>query len=134
MLTRERVLARLSSWFGLLALLLACVGLYGVMSYEVGRRVRDIGIRIALGAHPSAVQRQMLRRTAGLASLGILVGLAAAIVTTRVLSTLLYGVTPRDPVTLAGAAALLAVTCLLAGYLPARRAARVDPVAALRAD
>jgi predicted permease len=131
-LVREHVLAALSTWFGVLALVLACVGLYGVLAYDVARRRRELGIRIALGAQPTRLLRQVLRQASALAVVGIVVGLAVAWAATQVLSSLLFGLSPGDPLTLAFAALLLATTALIAGYLPARRAARVDPLAALR--
>jgi ABC-type antimicrobial peptide transport system permease subunit len=133
-LVRERVLATLSSAFGLLALLLAGVGLYGVMSYTVARRRREIGIRLALGAARSSVLWRVLRETAALSAIGIAIGLAAAIAASRVVSTFLFGLTPRDPATFAGAATILFLTALAAGYVPARRAAAVDPMHAIRTD
>jgi len=133
-LVRERVLATLSAAFGLLALLLAAVGLYGVMSYTVARRSREIGIRLALGAARSGVLWQVLRETAVLSCTGIAIGLAGALAAARVVSTFLFGLTPRDPVTLAGTAAILLLTTIVAGYLPARRAAGVDPSRALRTE
>jgi predicted permease len=134
MLVRERVLATLSSWFGLLAILLACIGLYGTMSYDVSRRRRDIGIRLALGATPAEALRLVLRQAALVAAAGIAIGLGAVFGATRFLSGLLFGLSERDPATLGAAAAVLAATALASGYLPARRAAHVDPAAALRAE
>jgi predicted permease len=133
-LIRERLLAKLSSGFGLLALLLAFVGLYGVMSYRVARRVREIGIRVALGATRGVVLRHVLRETLGVAVAGLVIGLTTALVTTKVVSAFLFELSPRDPAMFAVVAALLLVTALVAGYLPARRAAGVDPVRALKAE
>jgi predicted permease len=133
-LVRERLLASLSSGFGLLSLLLAFVGLYGVMSYRVARRVREIGIRMALGATNSAVLRRVLREALGVASTGIAIGLVAALATTKVVSAFLFGLSARDPVMFAVVAALLFATALVAGLIPARRAARVDPMWALRSE
>ena len=133
-LVRERVLATLSTGFGLVALLLAAVGLYGVMSYTVTRRRREIGIRLALGAARSWVLWQVLRETALLSCAGIAIGLAGALAAARLIATFLFGLTPRDPLTLVATAAILLVTTLVAGYLPARRAASVDPSRALRSE
>ena len=133
-LVPERVLATLSSGFGLLALLLACVGLYGVMSYGVARRAREIGIRIALGAQRSMVLWQMIRETLGVCAAGVAIGLLAALAATRIVSTFLFGLSPRDPLTLLTATAVLVATALVAGYLPARRAASTDPARALRTE
>jgi predicted permease len=133
-LVRERLLALLSSAFGVLALVLSCIGLYGVVSYDVARRVRDLGIRLALGAQRRDVVRQVIGGALTMSSVGVLSGLLAAFVATRLLSSLLFGITARDPLTLASAAALLVVTTLLASYLPARRASSVDPIAVLRAE
>ena len=133
-LIRERVLATLSTWFGVLALALACVGLYGVMSYEVQRRRRDIGVQLALGAQPVQVLGHVFRQVLALTAAGIAMGLATAVGTTRLLSGLLFGLSARDPLTLTAAAGLLGLTALLAGYFPARRAARVDPAVALRTE
>jgi predicted permease len=133
-LVRERLLASLSSGFGLLALLLAFVGLYGVMSYRVARRVREIGIRVALGATQARVVKHVLREAVGVAGAGIAIGLVAALATTKVVASFLFGLSPRDPAMFALVAGLLIATALIAGYLPARRAARVDPMRAFRAE
>jgi ABC-type antimicrobial peptide transport system permease subunit len=131
-LVQERLLAQLSSFFGLLALLLACVGLYGVMSYDVARRTHEIGIRMALGAQRRDVVGVVLRETMLLVVIGVITGLSAALATTRLITSLLYGLTPNDPLTIGLAGLLLLAVAAMAGYLPARRAARVDPMEALR--
>ncbi len=129
---QERLFARLSSFFGLLALTLACVGLCGMMSYAVARRTNEIGIRMALGAERAKIVRMVLSESMALAGLGMIVGVPAALAASRLLVSALYGVKPTDPLTIAVATAALAVVVLLAGYLPARRASRVDPMVALR--
>jgi len=116
------------------ALLLAAVGLYGVVSYIVGRRTREIGIRIAIGARPRDVSAEVIRRSLGLVAGGLAIGLVLAFSTTRLLRGLLYGVEPTHPVTFLVAAGTLASIAVVASWIPARRAARVDPVEALRAD
>jgi putative ABC transport system permease protein len=118
--------------FAVLALLLAAVGIYGVMSYVVSSRTNEIGIRMALGAQPREIWRLVVSRAAALALVGILIGVAGALALTRLLGTLLYAVKPADPATFAAVAALLALISLLACYVPARRAMRVDPMVALR--
>jgi putative ABC transport system permease protein len=118
--------------FATLALVLGAIGVYGVLSYDVTRRVREIGIRMALGAERGSVLRMIVGRAFVLAAIGVLAGGAGALALTRTLSTLLYGVTPHDPTTFAAAAAVLTVVALAAAALPAWRAARVDPAAALR--
>ncbi|MCI0389066.1 MAG: ABC transporter permease [Acidobacteria bacterium] len=128
----ERLLAKLSGFFSLLALLLACVGLYGVMSYDVARRTHEIGIRMALGAQRRDVAGLVMRETMLLVVIGIIIGLTGALATTRLITSLLYGLKPNDPLTIALASLLLLTVAALAGYLPARRAARVDPMVALR--
>jgi hypothetical protein len=132
--TQERSLAILSVFFGALALLLAGVGLYGVMSYAVTRRQPEMAVRIAVGASYGAVVRLILQRAAAIAAIGIAVGLVAVVPLTLVLRSLLFGVAPRDPLTLAGAAAVLAMTALVAAFSPAHRAANTNPTAALRAQ
>jgi ABC-type antimicrobial peptide transport system permease subunit len=133
-LVQERFLAQLGSAFSLFALLLACIGLYGVMSYAVTRRTNEIGIRMALGARGADVVRLVMKETMLLVVVGVTIGLAAALTTTRLISTLLYGLTSNDPLTVVVASSLLLMVAALAGYLPARRAARVDPMVALRCD
>src|SRR4030095_15424458 len=119
--------------FGLLGLLLASVGLYGVMTWIGKRRKREVGIRMALGAQPNDVLRLVLRQGMILTGGGLLIGLVAAFAATRVLDTQhLYGVKPTDALTFAGGALVLTVVSLLACYIPARRATRVDPLKALR--
>ena len=133
-LTRERLLATLSSFFGALALLLAMIGLYGVMSYNVARRRNEIGIRMALGAERSSVLRMVFGEVGLLAGVGLGVGIIVALSAARLVSVFLYGLTPTDPLTLLLAAAVLAVVAAFAGYLPARRASRLDPLSALREE
>jgi predicted permease len=131
-LVRERLLASLSGFFGGLALLLATVGLYGVMSYNVARRRNEIGIRMALGAEHSRVLRMVLREVAILIGTGLAIGLGAAIGATRLIASFLYGTKANDPWTLTLAVAVLALVAAVAGFLPARSAARLDPMSALR--
>jgi predicted permease len=131
-LMAERLVALLCTAFGVLAALLAAVGLYGVTAYSVGRRTREIGIRMALGARRRAVLGLVLREIAWLAGAGILAGLPLALGLTRLAKTFLYGLEPHDPVSLALAALLMAGVAFLAGWAPAWRAARVDPLVALR--
>jgi predicted permease len=133
-LVRERALTWLSTAFAALALVLACVGLYGVMSYTMARRVREIGIRIALGASRAMVLRRVLRDAFILALAGVVIGSAGAFFITNVVSTFLFGVSARDPLTLVAAGIILIATMMMAAYIPARRAAHVDPVQALRAE
>ena len=132
LLTQERVIARLASFFGVLALLLACVGLYGLLSYEVARRTREIGIRMSLGAERRDVTRLIIARGIRLTVLGLALGAAIGLGLTRVLASLLYGVKPADVPTYLFVAVLLAAVALAASYIPAWRAAKVDPMVALR--
>jgi predicted permease len=120
--------------FASLALVLACVGIYGVISYLVGQRTHEIGVRVALGAQQSDVLKLVLGHGAKMALLGVAVGLLAALALTRLMSNQLFGVSPHDPLTFAAVATLLMLVALAACYLPARRATRVDPIIALRHD
>jgi putative ABC transport system permease protein len=120
--------------FGVVALTLAAIGIYGIMAYAVKRRTREIGIRIALGGAPRDVLRLVVSQGMRLAGMGLLLGLAAALAATRLMEKLLFGVRPNDPVTFIGIGILLTVVALVASWLPARRAVRTDPTTALRAD
>lgn len=131
-LARERLIAKLSGFFSLLALALECVGLYGTMSYAVARRTNEIGIRMALGAQRTNVLWVVLRESLLLVAIGVGCGIPIALWAQRFLVSLLFGLKPADPSTIVSATALLALVVLLAAYLPARRASRVDPLVALR--
>jgi predicted permease len=131
-LTQERLVATLSGFFGVLALLLAALGLYGVTAYAVSRRRAEIGLRMALGAAPSGVVSMVLRRVSLLVGLGILGGLAASLWAATFVTPLLYGLQPRDPITLTLAALVLGAIGALAGWIPAMRASRIDPARVLR--
>src|SRR5262245_21633721 len=133
-LVQERLLATLSSIFGLLALVLACIGLYGVMSYDVARRTREIGIRMALGANARQILRLALGETLWLVGIGAVIGLGATWAATRWVASLLFGLQPHDPLTIGLVVLLLLAVSAVAGYLPARRASGVDPMVALRRD
>jgi len=128
----ERMVAALSVAFGALATLLAAIGLYGVMSYTVARRTREIGIRMALGAERSSVMWLVLKEVALMVGIGVAVGLPLAIALSRLVQSQLFDLSAHDPAALVASAALLAMVALAAGYLPARRATRVDPMSALR--
>jgi predicted permease len=132
--SQERLIAMVSSFFGLFALLLAALGLYGVMAYAVTRRTREIGIRLALGAQTASVRRLVMRETLLLALIGIAIGLPAALFSSRLTEGLLFELKPTDPLTITLATLLLLSIAALAGYLPARRATRVDPLIALRCE
>jgi len=131
---QEKLLAKLAGFFGALALLLASVGLYGVMAYSVARRTNEIGIRMALGARPGSVLRMVLGESLIVVALGLVVGIPAALACGRLVSSQLYGLEANDPLTIALAAAALLAVALAAVYLPARRAALLDPLAALRQE
>ena len=129
---QERILADLTASFGILALTLACIGIYGIMAYTVARRTNEIGIRLALGAQARQILVMVLGETSGLAIIGVASGLGAALLLTRFLDSMLFGLKPNDPATLVSAALLLFAAALLAGFIPARRASRVQPMQALR--
>ncbi|HEX5070046.1 MAG TPA: FtsX-like permease family protein, partial [Vicinamibacterales bacterium] len=131
-LNREMVFARLCTAFAVLALLIACVGLYGTMSYHVARRTSEIGVRMTLGAPRRAVLWMVLRQVIAIAAGGLLIGIPAALLSSTLIASFLYGVEPRDPATLWLAAMSLLTAAALAGFLPARQASRIDPVIALR--
>jgi ABC-type antimicrobial peptide transport system permease subunit len=133
-INREMTFARLCTAFAVLALAIACVGLYRAVSYNVARRTSEIGIRIALGAQRGGVVKMVLREVAVLTAIGLSAGLAVALATTRFIGSLLYGLKPRDPTTLALAVVILSSAAFVAGYVPARRASRIDPMTALRID
>ncbi|HMO66778.1 MAG TPA: FtsX-like permease family protein, partial [Verrucomicrobiota bacterium] len=133
-LALQRMAATLLGGFGVLALLLAALGIYGVLAYSVSRRTREIGVRMALGAQLGDVLRLVVGQGLGLAAVGMGIGLAGAFGATRLLRSFLHGVQPLDPVTFAGVLVLLAAVVLAACWLPGRRAARVDPLVALRTE
>jgi len=125
-------MATLSNFFGLLALLLACIGLYGILSYGVASRTNEIGIRMALGAQRRDVFWLVLREALLLVGAGVVLGLPVIVGVTRLAASLLFGLTPTDPISLIFAVLLMLAVAMLAGYLPSRRATRVDPLVALR--
>ncbi len=124
----------LSAFFAALALLLASIGLYGLMSYTVTRRTREIGIRVAVGAQRQNVLWLVLRETLTLALLGIAIGIPSALAATRLIAKMLFGLSPTDVPTITVVSLLLLLVALFAGYLPARRASAIDPIVALRAE
>ena len=133
-ISQEQLFARLAAFLALVAALLAGIGLYGLLAYTVATRVPEIGLRMALGAARGRMQWMVLRESLVLAGLGVAAGVPLALFGTRILAAMLFGLPPRDPVTLGGAAVGMFLLAVLAGYLPARRASRVDPLVALRAE
>jgi predicted permease len=133
-LTQPRMSAYLMSVFGIAALLLAAIGLYGLMASLVRERTREIGVRMALGATPERLRREVLLHALGVAGTGAVVGLAAALLTSKLLTALMFEVSPTDPLALAGACGVLLIVILIAAYGPAHRATKVDPAIALRSD
>jgi ABC-type antimicrobial peptide transport system permease subunit len=130
----ERMMATLGGFFGLLALIVACLGIFGILVFQVSRRINEIGVRMALGATRPDILALVLREAALLLVPGCLLGALAAVGLSRFASSFLFEVAPTDPAAFAIATLTLALSTLAAGYLPARRAARVDPMAALRCD
>jgi len=133
-LVMERLVAELAAFFGAIALFMAAIGLYGVMSYSMSRRTSEIGIRMALGASGTGVIRMVFSETLGLVALGTAIGLPCAIVIARMLKARLFGLTAADPVSMAFAILVVLMAAVLAGYVPARRASRIDPMLALRCE
>jgi ABC-type antimicrobial peptide transport system permease subunit len=130
--SRERFNMWLMAVFGVSALLLAAIGIYGLMSYSVEQRTQEIGIRLALGANASQVKNMVVAQGMRFAVVGVVVGMASALALTRLIASVLYGVDARDPAAFAAAPAILTLVALLAAWIPARRASRVDPIEALR--
>jgi ABC-type antimicrobial peptide transport system permease subunit len=131
-LVQERLVAMLGCFFGSAAVVLVCLGLYGVISFMTARRTSEIGIRLALGATPASVFRMVLRKSAVLVLAGVAVGVPITLAATRLISSKLFGVASNDPITIAGAGLLMLAVAALAGFVPARRASNVDPTVALR--
>ena len=131
-ISQEITFARLCSGFAILALVIACVGLYGTVSYNVARRTGEIGIRMALGAQRGGVVWMVLREVCVLAAVGLAIGVPAALGASKLVETFLFGMKPNDPLALTLAVVILLVAAMLAGYVPARKAARIDPMVALR--
>jgi ABC-type antimicrobial peptide transport system permease subunit len=130
--TNERMFADVTGGFGLLALVLACIGIYGIMAYSVSRRTNEIGIRMALGAQRARVVRMVLGEASWMVLMGVVAGVAGALALGRLVASMLYGLKAWDPATFVSASALLILVALAASSIPARRAAGVDPMRALR--
>jgi ABC-type antimicrobial peptide transport system permease subunit len=130
----QRLIARLSAFFGLLAAFLVCIGIYGLLSYAVARRTSEIGVRMALGARRSNVLWLILREILVLVAIGIAIGVPVALEGNHLVAKLLYGLSPADPASLFAAIGMLVVIAVLAGYLPARKASLVEPTVALRCE
>jgi ABC-type antimicrobial peptide transport system permease subunit len=131
-ITFPKVVAELSAFFGIVAAFLACIGIYGLTSYAVSRRTHEIGIRMALGAQRTDVLRMVMRETILLAMAGLGIGIPAALASARLVASILYGLKPDDPATLVAAVLFLFSVAVFAGFIPARRASKVDPMVALR--
>jgi ABC-type antimicrobial peptide transport system permease subunit len=128
------MVAQLSAAFGALALLVACIGVYGILAYRVARRTREIGVRLALGASRAGVQWMIVRESLALLVIGVAIGIPLALGLSRYVASLLYGLRPTDPMTIAAALGVLAIVSMAAAIIPARRAARIDPMGALRCE
>ena len=131
-IARQRLVAQLSTFFGLLAVFLSCIGIYGLMSYLVSRRTNEIGIRMALGAERSNVRWLVMREILLLVAIGVAIGVPVTLAGSRLVTNMLFGIQGADTITLISSVAALLLVGLLAGYLPARRASQVDPMLALR--
>ena len=128
------MVAQLSSAFGALALLVACIGIYGILAYRVARRTREIGVRLALGASRGGVQWMVVRESLALLLIGIAIGVPVALVLSTYVKSLFFGLTPADPITMIGALGTLACVSIAAAFLPARCASKIDPMSALRVE
>jgi ABC-type antimicrobial peptide transport system permease subunit len=133
-LEQERLFAQLALLLGLVALALSGIGLYGLLAYAVTRRTPEIGVRMALGAARREVRWMILKQSLVLVAIGLLLGIPSAIASSRLVESLLFGLSPRDPVVFTAASAVMIVVTLVASYVPARRASRIDPLVALRAE
>ena len=128
----ERTIASFAGAFGVVATVLAMIGLYGVMAYSVTRRTKEIGLRMALGAYQDDILWLVMREVLMMVGIGLLIGIPASIALSRLVQTLLFGLSPADPITLAGGTLVLAAVAAFAGFIPARKAIRIDPIRALR--
>jgi ABC-type antimicrobial peptide transport system permease subunit len=130
--SNQRLVAQLSSFFGVLAVFLSCIGIYGLMSYVVSRRTNEIGVRMALGAEPLNVLWLVMRESLQLVTVGMAIGVPVALASQRLVASMLFGLRPNDPVTLIGGVVALLLVAAVAGYVPARRASQIDPMISLR--
>jgi ABC-type antimicrobial peptide transport system permease subunit len=131
-IARQRLLAQLSTIFGVIAALLACVGIYGAMSYGIARRTNEFGVRMAMGANRGDVLWMVLREALWVAAVGVAIGIGLALASSSLVNSVLFGLKPTDPIAIGTATAVMIGVALFAGWLPARRATRIDPMIALR--